>query len=117
MNKKKFKNKRLFQGMGIGYLTCLTTHILAALLPMYFVFPFAEQLFGGARGHNCGDIYEQSPGLLNHILGDILILTMVLIPVTLLTLLGHKLVKHIKCKCAVTHEEDSCETCPHRKDH
>ena len=116
MNKKKFKHKRLFQGMGIGYLTCLSTHILAALLPMYVVFPFAEQLFGSDHGHSCGNVHEYSPGLLNHILGDILTLSMILVPVTLITWLGHKLVKYFKCKCGAAHEEDSCETCPHRKD-
>jgi len=126
MKKKQFKNKRLFQGMGIGYIICLVTHILAALLPMYVVFPFAEHLFGHScghshsHGHGCGyeyygHIYDHSHGLLNHILGDILILTMIIIPVALLTWLGHKLVRYFKCKGGCTHDEDPCETCPHRK--
>ena len=111
--KKAFKNKRLFQGMGIGYVICLITHILAALLPMYVVFPFAEHLFGHSHSYSCSHHYAQ--GLFNHILGDLLILTMIIIPVAILTWLGHKLVNYFKCKCGVIHEENPCESCPHRK--
>jgi len=101
--------------MGIGYVICLFTHIIAALIPMYVVFPFAQRFFdyGCAHGH---DHYgAHAHGLLNHIFGDILILTMVIIPVALLTLLGHKLVRYFKCKCGVVHEDDPCDTCQHRK--
>ena len=106
------KTKRLFQGMGIGYVICLFTHVIAALIPMYVVFPFAGRFFGHDHCHSYGG---HSYGLLNHILGDILILTMVLIPVALLTWGGHKLVKYIRCKCGVVHENDPCETCQHKK--
>ena len=107
--------------MGIGYIICLVTHIIAALLPMYVVFPFAEHLFGG-HSHGCGHghaheyAYDHAHGLLNHILGDLLILTMIIIPVAILTWLGHKLVRHFKVKCGDVHDEDHCENCPHRKD-
>ena len=115
MNKKRFRNKRLFQGMGIGYITCLFTHILAALLPMYVVFPFTEQLFGRGHSSGCGDYHAPSNGLLSHILEDILILTMVLIPVALLTWLGHKIVRQFKIRCGGAHEENPCENCLHQK--
>jgi len=117
MKTKRFKNKRLFQGMGIGYITCLVTHILAALLPMYIVFPFAEHIFGHDCSGNLCIGHDHSHGLLDHILGDIMILTMILIPVALLTWLGHKLVRYFKGKCCGSaHEDDPCETCPHKKD-
>ena len=105
------KNKRLFQGIGIGYVICLITHVLAALLPMYVVFPFAQHLFGHGHSHD----HHYDSGLLSHVLGDLLILTMIIIPVALLTWFGHKLVHHIRCKCGVVHEEDPCENCQHRK--
>ncbi|MCL2528659.1 MAG: hypothetical protein FWE42_09610 [Defluviitaleaceae bacterium] len=110
------KTKRLFQGMGIGYIICLITHVIAALIPMYIVFPFAERFFGHghAGGHCCH--YPAAPhGLISHIAGDILILTMIIIPVALLTWLGHKLVKHLRCTCGDVHKTDPCDTCPHRK--
>ena len=111
---KSSRTKRLFQGMGIGYVICLFTHIIAALIPMYLVLPFAERFLGHAcSSHHCDAVH--SHGLLNHIVGDIIILTMVLIPVALLTWLGHRLVKYVRCKCGVTHEYDPCETCQHRK--
>jgi len=118
--KRSTKTKRLFQGIGIGYIICLFTHIIAALIPMYIVFPFAERFFGHgghSHGHCCHHYgaYAHSHGLVDHIMGDILVLTMVIVPVALLTWLGHKLVKHIRCKCGVLHENDPCETCPHRK--
>ena len=118
--------------MGIGYIVCLVTHILAAILPMYIVFPFAEHLFGHSHGHShshdhahgCGHAYEyayatHSHGLLDHILGDIIILTMIIIPVALLTWLGHKLVRRLKGKCcgdSGANAQDPCENCPHKKD-
>ena len=118
--KRPAKNKRFFQGIGLGYVICLITHILAALLPMYVVFPFAENLFGHVYTPNCnhGNLFQQgsvNSGLLNHILADLLILTMIIIPVALLTWLGHKLVIHFKCKCGVVHDEDPCVNCPHKK--
>ena len=119
--KKPAKHKKLFQGIGIGYVVCLVTHILAALLPMYIVFPFAEQLFGHGHAHGHGhacsthDYSHIGHGLFNHILGDLLILTMIIVPVAILTFLGHKLVSHLKCRCGTVHEEDPCESCQHRK--
>ena len=122
--KRPAKNKRFFQGIGLGYVICLITHILAALLPMYIVFPFAQSLFGQGQNHTHGPMCrfgsacpDQASGLLNHILGDLLILTMIIVPVAVLTWLGHKLVHHFKCKCGVVHnrEEDPCESCPHKK--
>ena len=111
MNKAKtFKNKGLFQGIGIGYVICLVTHIIAALLPMYVVLPFAEGVLG--HGH---DHHHAHHGLLSHILGDILIFTMIIIPVALLTYFGHKLVRYYKCKCGDVHIEDPCESCHHKK--
>ena len=104
--------------MGLGFIICLVTHILAAFLPMYVVFPFAENLFGSGHG-TCGDHHhDHSHGLLNHIVKDILIITMIILPVALLTWLGHKLLSRFKLKCgdAHEHEEDPCENCPHRKD-
>ena len=114
-NKKPLKNRRLLQGMGIGYFMCLITHIIAALLPMYVVLPFAEHLFGCGHSHSHGHQYGHSHGLLDHILGDILILTMILLPVALLTWLGHRLVRYFQCKCGVVHKVDPCENCLHRK--
>ena len=108
------KNKRLFQGMGIGYFICLLTHIIAALIPMYVVFPFAERFFGHTHGPQCA-AHGHSAGLLSHIMGDVLILTMIIIPVALLTFFGHKLVKYVRCRCGAVHEDDPCETCPHKK--
>ena len=105
--------------MGIGYVICLFTHIIAALIPMYIVFPFAERFLGHghSHGHCCHHygVYAHSHGLLNHIVGDLLVLTMVIIPVAMLTWLGHKLVKYFRCKCGTVHEDDPCETCQHRK--
>ena len=101
------KNKRLFQGMGIGYIVCLATHVIAALLPMYVVMPFAGRFFDSGCCHEVG--------LLDHIVGDILILTMVLVPVALLTWGGHKLVRYFKCKCGVLHEKDPCSGCVHKR--
>jgi len=117
-NKKPLKNKRLLQGMGLGYVMCLITHIIAALLPMYVVFPFADHLFGGGHSHSHhshGHHYGYLHGLLDHVLGDILILTMILLPVALLTWLGHRLVKYVHCKCGTVHEKDPCESCLHKK--
>ena len=111
--KQVIKNRRLFQGMGIGYAVCLITHIIAALIPMYVVFPFTERFFGHGHVHEHGHHY--SHGLLNHILGDILILTMIIVPVAILTFLGHKLVRHLRCGCGEEHERDPCERCEHRK--
>jgi len=104
--------------MGIGYVICVCTHIIAALIPMYVVFPFAERIFGHGHNHcyhSYCESYAHSHGVMNHILGDILILTMVIIPVALLTWLGHRLVKYFRCKCGIVHENDPCEACPHRK--
>ena len=104
--------------MGIGYVICLLTHIIAALIPIYVVFPFAERFFGHGHSHGCCHYYvagARSHGLLNHILGDIIVLTMIIIPVALLTLLGHKLVKCFRRKCGTTHESSPCQTCEHRK--
>lgn len=122
MNDKKTSKKRLFQGMGIGYLVCLITHIIAALIPVYVVFPFAERWFGHghshghSHSHHAHEVYEAaSHGLFSHILQDILILTAIIIPVALLTFLGHKLVKRLRCKCGEVHPQDPCETCEHRK--
>ncbi|MCL2404379.1 MAG: hypothetical protein FWC92_02400 [Defluviitaleaceae bacterium] len=114
---QKVKTRRLFQGMGIGYVICLFTHIIAALLPMYIIFPFAGRFFEHSHSHSyCeGAHAAHSHGLFNHIVGDILVLTMVIIPVALLTLLGHKLVKYFRCKCGTVHDNDPCETCEHRK--
>ena len=115
---KSSKNKKLFQGMGIGYAICLLTHIIAALIPMYVVFPFAERFFGHRHPHGHCHHYmagAHSQGLLNHILGDILILTMIIIPVALLTLLGHKLVNYFRCKCSDAQDGNPCHTCEHRK--
>ena len=112
------KNKRLLQGMGIGYIICLITHIIAALIPIYLVFPFAERFLGHGHLHGCCHsygAYSQTQGLMNHILGDIMVLTMIIIPVSLLTWAGHKLVKYIRCRCGTVHENDPCETCQHRK--
>jgi len=116
MNDKKTSKKRLFQGMGIGYLVCLITHIIAALIPVYVVFPFAERWFGHghshghSHSHHAHEVVEASRGILSHILQDILILTAIIIPVALLTFLGHKLVKRLRCKCDETHtEENPCE--------
>jgi len=116
------KTRRLFQGMGIGYIICLFTHIIAALIPMYVVFPFAARFFGHGHSHGhdhcCGHYAActHSYGLFSHIIGDILVLTMVIIPVALLTWLGHKLVKYFRCKYGAVHENDPCDECPHRKD-
>ena len=104
------KNRRLFTGMGIGYAVCVVTHLIAALLPMYVVIPFAEQIFGSG-----GDGCCHEAGILTHIVGDLLILIMILVPVALLTWLGHKLVRYVRCKCGVVHEEDPCAGCLHKK--
>ena len=114
--KQQPKSKRLFQGIGIGYMICLFTHIIAALIPMYVVFPFAGHLFNHSHSHgHCYHNAAQSHGLLNHILGDILILTMIIIPVAALTWLGHKLVRYLKYKGGVVQEQDPCENCHYRK--
>ena len=110
--------KRFLQGVGLGYVICLITHIIAALLPMYVIFPFAESLFGHGHSHGHGHHdhhYDQAAGLFSHILGDILILTMIIVPVALLTWIGHRLVSHFRCKCGEVHEEDPCVSCPHKK--
>ena len=111
------RNRRLFQGMGIGYVICLLTHIIAALIPMYVVFPFAERFFGHghSHGHHYAHGHHYTHGLLNHIMGDILILTMIIVPVAVLTFLGHKLVRRLRCGCGEEHENDPCESCEHRK--
>ena len=114
-SKPQVKNKRFFQGIGLGYVICLITHILAALLPMYVIFPFAENLFGHSHSHQHGPYCDHGHGLFEHILGDLLILTMIIIPVALLTWGGHKLVHYFRCKCGVVHEEDPCISCPHKK--
>ena len=107
--KQTARSKSLFQGMGIGYVICLLTHIIAALIPMYVVFPFAQRFF--SHGHE----HHYSHGLLSHVLGDILILTMIIVPVAALTFLGHKLVRRLRCGCGEEHENDPCESCEHRK--
>jgi len=114
--KQQPKSKRLFQGMGIGYVICLFTHIIAALIPMYVVFPFAGHLFNQGHSHgHCHHYSAHSHGLLNHILGDILILTIVIIPVAALTWLGHRLVRYLRRKGSTVQEQNPCETCHHRK--
>jgi len=116
MRGRPVTKKRFLQGIGMGYVICLVTHILAALLPMYVVFPFAQNMFG--QGHVHGPNCDHGPGfmgLMDHILGDLMILTMIIVPVALLTLAGHKLVTYFKCKCGEVHEEDPCDGCPHRK--
>ena len=104
--KKKGKNKKLFQGMGIGYVTCLFTHIIAALLPIYAIVPFVNNLSG-----HC---HHSPRGVMEHIFIDILTLTLVIIPVAILTYIGHRVVRYFKCKCADVHETNPCDECPHR---
>lgn len=96
---KQSKNKRLFQGMGIGYVTCLVTHIIAALVPVYVVFPFTEHLLGHSHGH------DHSHSLFNHVLVDLLTLTMIIVPVAALTFAGHRFVGYIRCKCEKPQQE------------
>ena len=99
-----FTKKKFLQGIGVGYIVCLGTHVLAALLPMYIVFPFVDHLFD-----------HENQGVLGYIFEDMIILTMIIIPVALLTWVGHRIVALFRCKCGVAHEEDPCERCPHRK--
>ena len=103
------KNRKLLQGIGIGYVVCLTTHIIAALLPVYAVLPVANRFI---RGHVC---CSHSRDLMGHILTDIVIFTSIIIPVALLTYIGHRVVRYFKCRCGDNHEENPCEECPNRK--
>jgi len=105
--KKKSKHKKLFQGIGIGYVICLITHIIAALLPVYAIIPFVNRLGGGHDHHS-------HSGVMEHIFTDILILTCVIIPVALLTYIGHRVVRYFRCKCGDVHEVNQCDGCPHK---
>jgi len=105
--KGKGKNRKLFQGMGIGYVSCLITHIIVALLPLYTIIPFVNRL----GGHTCHT--HSHHGLMEHIFVDILTLTLVIIPVAILTYVGHKIVRYFRCKCADVHEVNICDECPH----
>lgn len=100
------KNRKLFQGIGIGYVVCLITHVIAALLPVYAIIPFINNL-GEHSHHSHG-------GVMEHIFTDILILTSVIVPVVLLTYIGHRVVRHIKCKYGDVHEVNHCDECQHR---
>ena len=108
MNTKN--KKRLFQGMGLGYITCIFTHIIAAVLPMYVIFPFAQGLFG--HGDSCGH-HGHGHGVFSHILGDIMVLTMVIIPVALLTWGVHKLLCRFK-GAPVSPSPSPCDDCQHK---
>ena len=107
--KKKSKHRKLLQGMGIGYVVCLVTHLIAALLPVYAILPIANRLGGHTHSHS------HSSGVLGHLLTDILIFTLIILPVAVLTYVGHKVVRYFRCKCGTVHEKDPCDECPHRK--
>jgi len=94
--KKNHKNRKLFQGMGIGYVICLITHVIAALLPMYAIIPFVN----GLGGHD----HHSHHGVMEHIFMDILTLTLVIAPVAVLTYMGHRVVRYFKCKCGEANE-------------
>ena len=107
--KPKSKNRKFFQGIGIGYVVCLITHLIAALLPMYAILPFINRL----EGH--GHCHSHSHGVMEHILTDILIFSSIIVPVIILTYIGHKVVRRFRYGCADVHEVNPCDECPHKK--
>ena len=111
---KNIKNKRLFQGIGIGYVICLITHLLSAILPMYVIFPFLGNLLHH-HDHGHGHGHDHGAGLVGHLLTDIIMFTSIIIPVAILTYVGHRLVYYFKCRCGHRHEVDPCKECPHNK--
>ena len=125
---KPMKHKKLFQGMGIGYLTCLITHVVAAVIPMYIALPFAQRLFGG--GDTTGyqsrlgchlSTGASETGLFSHILGDLLVLTLVIIPISVGMWFLHQAIKRLfVSKKFVSQKTDHpapcpCDTCEHRR--
>lgn len=113
------RNKKLFQGMGIGYVACLFSHVIATVLPMYIILPFARNLFQPAAaaevaGHasriSC-HLHQggAGQGLLAHIATDLLTLTVVIIPITTTTWLVHRFVK-----TRIKKAPSPCDHCCHR---
>lgn len=97
------KKKHFWSGISAGLLVCMTSHLIAALFPIYVGFPMVNSLFG------------ENVGPFAHIVKDLVSLLTILVPVALLTILGHTLIGYVKCKCGTVHENDPCRDCKHRK--
>jgi len=90
---KKKSSKKLFAGMGIGYVICIFTHFIAAMLPMDRIFPFLQQ-----EQIACIHVIQaqQQHSIWDHLLVDLLTIVLLLPFIILLTWAGHKLTHYIK---------------------